>query len=59
MLIGRNAEETEEWNRFWGSGKVEDYLNYKSCHAKEEAGGYAGFFTGDGHRAKSHSRGGI
>lgn len=24
-------EETKEWDRFWDSGRVEDYLRYKGC----------------------------
>ncbi len=36
MSIRRNAEETKEWDRFWGSGKVEDYLSYKSSYAGEQ-----------------------
>lgn len=31
MAVGQDAEGTKEWDRFWGSGKVEDYLRYKSC----------------------------
>lgn len=31
MAVGQDAEETKEWDRFWGSGKVEDYLRYKNC----------------------------
>ena len=40
MAIGRDEEETKEWSRFWGSGKVDDYLSYKaSCAADSNAGG--------------------
>lgn len=31
MSKRRDAEETKEWDRFWDSGKVEDYLRYKDC----------------------------
>lgn len=31
MFDGRDAEETKEWDRFWCSGRVEDYLRYKNC----------------------------
>lgn len=37
MSFKQDAEETKEWDRFWGSGKVEDYLRYKSCHREEDA----------------------
>lgn len=33
MSDGREAEETKDWDRFWGSGRVEDYLRYRNCHA--------------------------
>ncbi len=23
--------ETKDWDRFWGSGKVDDYLRYRNC----------------------------
>lgn len=59
MSIRRNAEETKEWDRFWGSGKVEDYLSYKSSYAEERAKGNAGFYTGDRNCDKIHSRGGV
>lgn len=31
MFDGRDAEGTKEWDRFWYSGRVEDYLRYKNC----------------------------
>ncbi len=44
-------EDRNEWNRFYLSGKVEDYLRY-AAKAKEEKGKtgtntYAGFTYGD------------
>lgn len=36
MSYGRDQEEAGKWDRFWGSGKVEDYLRYKSCHREED-----------------------
>lgn len=56
MSDGREAEETKDWDRFWGSGRVEDYLRYKNCRQGEEN---AGFFTGDGDCDKVHSCRGI
>lgn len=57
----RDAEETKEWDRFWGSGKVEDYLRYRNCCGEKERAGsaHAGFYTGDGDCDKIHSRRGI
>lgn len=34
MAVGRDAEETKEWDRFWDSGRVEDYLRYRGCFEK-------------------------
>ncbi len=54
MSIERDEEETKDWDRFWSSGRVDDYLRYRGCFRDEEgSGGYrgkedAGFFTGDG-----------
>ncbi len=31
MSIGQDEEETKQWDRFWFSGSVEDYLRYKGC----------------------------
>lgn len=59
MDTWRDTEETKEWDRFWGSGKVEDYLSYKSCYVGEGAKGNAGFYTGDRNCDKVHSRGGV
>lgn len=36
MSFGQSAEETKEWDRFWDSGKVEDYLRYRNCCREEE-----------------------
>lgn len=36
MSYKQNAEETKEWDRFWGSGKVDDYLRYKNCCREKE-----------------------
>lgn len=36
MSYGQDAEETKEWDRFWGSGRVEDYLRYKNCCQEEK-----------------------
>lgn len=30
MSIRQDEEDTREWDRFWASGKVEDYLRYKN-----------------------------
>lgn len=69
MFYGRDAEETKEWDRFWCSGKVEDYLRYRNCCGEErepEGTGsirertdsvHAGFFTGDGNCTEIYSRG--
>ncbi len=38
MSIGQGAEETKEWDRFWNSGRVEDYLRYRSSHTEQEQG---------------------
>lgn len=35
MSKRRDAEETKEWDRFWDSGKVEDYLRYKGCQEEQ------------------------
>lgn len=35
MSFGQSAEGTKEWDRFWGSGKVEDYLRYRNCRREE------------------------
>ena len=63
MAIGRDEEENKEWNRFWGSGRVDDYLSFKaSCRTAcldEGAGEHAGVDRGDGNRAESHPRGGV
>ncbi len=32
----QDREETKDWDRFWGSGRVDDYLRYKNC--PEESG---------------------
>lgn len=59
-MSGRqDAEETKEWDRFWDSGKVDDYLRYKGCHQAEGTKDYAGFYTGDGHCDKVRSGGGV
>lgn len=45
MSIRQDGEETREWDRFWGSGKVEDYLRFKNCSqgdGTEEGGVYCG-----------------
>ena len=57
MSMGPDAEETKEWDRFWGSGKVEDYLRYRNCQDSRTDRNHAGFFTGDGDCAEIHSRG--
>ncbi len=63
MEIGRDEETARGWNRFWGSGKVDDYLSYKaSCKAGgscERTGNYAGFDGGDGNHIKDDPRGGV
>ncbi|MEY8524889.1 hypothetical protein AALA90_17935 [Lachnospiraceae bacterium 38-10] len=54
MSIERDEEETKDWDRFWSSGRVDDYLRYRGCFRDEEGSGVyrgkedAGFFTGDG-----------
>lgn len=55
MFTGRDAEETEEWDRFWGSGKVDDYLRYISCHREAGKEKDAGFSTGDRNGDQSDS----
>ncbi len=62
MFDGRDAEETKEWDRFWCSGRVEDYLSFKNCQESrtdcgQESRENAGFFTGDGDRTEIRSRG--
>lgn len=59
MAFGRDEEGTKEWNRFWCSGKIEDYLSFKSCCGEEEAIGYAGFDGSDGNHIKDDPRGGV
>lgn len=39
MADRRDAEETKEWDRFWGSGRVEDYLRYRNCCGREKTPG--------------------
>lgn len=36
MSIGRDGEETKEWDRFWNSGRVDDYLRYRGCRPGEK-----------------------
>ncbi len=36
MSEKQDSGETKDWDRFWGSGKVDDYLRYRNC------GGQAG-----------------
>ncbi|MBD5550963.1 MAG: hypothetical protein HDQ96_07285 [Lachnospiraceae bacterium] len=56
MFIGQDTGETNEWDRFWGSGRVEDYLRYKNCSQEEKPEkNDTGFFTGDGNCAEIHS----
>lgn len=64
MSFGQRAEGTKEWDRFWGSGKVEDYLRYKNCCMEEESSEgvksvHAGFFAGDRNCNKVHPCGGV
>ena len=47
MSIGQDEEETKQWDRFWFSGSVEDYLSYKSCRQKD---GQNGAYCGNGKR---------
>lgn len=54
MSYKQDAEETKEWDRFWGSGKIDDYLRYKSCRKETEDRHYAGFRAGDGDGAQSN-----
>lgn len=42
MSYGQDVEETKEWDRFWGSGRVEDYLRFKGCSQEEESREYCG-----------------
>lgn len=44
MFIGQDEEETKQWDRFWGSGSVEDYLRFKGCQEEKirEDRGYCG-----------------
>lgn len=53
MSIGQDEEETKRWDRFWFSGSVEDYLQYKSC-CREEDGKEA--YCGDGSGKFSEDR---
>ncbi len=60
MVIGQDEEEMRQWDRFWGSGSVEDYLRYKGCQEekiREDSIGHAGFFRGDGDCVKVDSCG--
>lgn len=63
MSVGRDEEETKDWDRFWNSGRVDDYLRYRGCCTDGKGSGAyrgeedAGFFTGDGDRTEIHSRG--
>ncbi len=54
MSYKQDAEETKEWDRFWGSGKIDDYLRYKSCRRETEDEHYAGFRASDGDGAQSN-----
>jgi hypothetical protein len=55
--------EINYWNQFYGTGKIEDYLQYKQCLKEEkkqqtedldlkvkEESPYAGFYDGNGNR---------
>ncbi len=46
MSDGRDEEETKEWDRFWNSGRVEDYLRYCGCTREED--GCGRFCGGEG-----------
>lgn len=49
MSYGQDVEETKEWDRFWCSGRVEDYLRYKSsCQEEKAEKNETGFFAGEG-----------
>ena len=60
MSFRQSAEETKEWDRFWYSGSVEDYLRYKASSNRERTEGvHAGFFAGDRNCDKIHPSGGV
>lgn len=53
--------EINYWKQFFGTGKIEDYLQYKQCQKEEnkqqtedlkvkEESPYAGFYDGNGNR---------
>lgn len=49
MSFEQSAEETKEWDRFWCSGKVEDYLRFRNCCGREGKPEEAAY-CGDVHR---------
>ena len=53
MSIGQDEEETKQWDRFWFSGSVEDYLRYKGCREEEKQNEAYG---GNGSREFSEDR---
>ena len=53
MSIGQDEEETKQWDRFWFSGSVEDYLRYKGCRQEEKQNEAYG---GNGSREFSEDR---
>lgn len=36
-------KDREEWERFWITGSIEDYLKYTSVSKEQESDTYAGF----------------
>ncbi len=36
MSVRRDEEETKEWDRFWNSGRGDDYLRYCGCFREDE-----------------------
>ena len=55
MSVRQDGEGTKEWDRFWGSGKVEDYLRYKSCAQGTGAENDRGY-SGDGNWKSAEKR---
>ena len=52
-IILHTPAETKQWDRFWFSGSVEDYLRYKGCRQEEKQNEAYG---GNGSREFSEDR---
>ena len=50
MSIRQDGEETRDWDRFWGSGKVEDYLRYRNCRQESGEAEVEETYYGNGNR---------